>query len=348
MNLEMVNWAFSATPPDISTLSTDDCAQFAWCLLHQQRRLVDAFQFRHRCASACLESISPSFDSSVQRAQAFVWLGNTKGAAGCLRDADTGELNRRQRAMLGFFTNDISLLRPGVRRETSCANDSFGSLIQGKRVVVVGPSLSLTHIGQFIDEHDCVVRLNYLGTTEEDPKLFGRKTHVSYYSKQSYLANANRIQAMLANRSLSYAVVNQWKPLLNEQLPSDLTHRIRGLNPFLLVFQARLLAIPRCLVDLLYHHPEEIYVAGTDLYSSFPLYRSGYKLYLTDWHELLKSWSIHDLFFNFQFLRMLKASNTQVHGSAHFCNVLQQSTASYAEKLELNVREHCCHDFAER
>jgi len=218
----------------------------------------------------------------------------------------------------GFKNSDRELNEP-------C--EGFREYIKGKGVEVSGP-LS----GDSIRTQGIVrVAMNVVNS--------GSGADVSYYSSSVFSKRSTDVFKLLASGELKYAVVNAFnRNKYNFEIPGELVCRVKALCVFEGGFDSHLLGVQRCVFDLLHYDPKLINISGVNFYSKLPYHNASYLRQVTEDEALLRSWSVHDVVFNFLFMQYICRNNT-VYVVDESKYLLDMAVIDYVRMLEGNLAE---------
>lgn len=243
---------------------------------------------------------------------------------------------------LAFRRGDLTVPRwaEGQAVVTDSADRRFRSLIEGRSVAVVGPSVSDAEAGSQIDGHDVVIRTKFVpGRVEAEARTQGRRTDIAYYTDSSARIFGTEIRSALMSGDLQMAVLRPsafraapWPPCDGRlrYVPAEDT----------LPFQGTHFAIQRILYDLLHYSPSQITLFNIDFFTGLSTYLPGYATEVGDVFKPnrfrpIRSTAMHDLREDFVFTKLLSHRGL-IATSPPVAAILALDTESYLEEVELD------------
>lgn len=157
----------------------------------------------------------------------------------------------------------------------------FKNLIEGKRVVFIGPATTLENngIGAFIDSFDVIVRMN-------SSYMIPAKNQIDYGSRCDILYAGNvflKLNLLTPDNSQHIKLICSTK---NYPVFSG---KNRKFSIFRLKNQKRLLTGIYAIEDILNMNPSELHITGIDFYQSEKLYTDFYKIKKLHENEIAKT-----------------------------------------------------------
>jgi hypothetical protein len=319
---------------------SSDALQTNWLLLHSQNRLQDAFDLKRNWLENIIESKKNelTFSAILERIKAYIWLGMPYEAKALLSQIMISSLSKKEMHLLNIIEANIAILMNEIPQQNFIPQ-SFINYVKGKRIALIGPAIGEHSLEDAISKYDFVVRFNHTqeASLTESAHNPASTLSISYYSKQHFVKHLDVHMKMLQDSHIEYMIINGWNP---SQGPADmasiLMERTRAPSPFVLVYQAVLLATPRCLYDLLLCEPKSIHVYNSDFYTVYPFYRKNYFFYSDSKEQFFRSLGVHDLIFSFNFCKML-IKNKKVSGDAAFLRALNLSMEDYLKVIKENL-----------
>lgn len=157
----------------------------------------------------------------------------------------------------------------------------FKNLIEGKRVVFIGPATTLENngMGAFIDSFDVIVRMN-------SSYMIPAKSQIDYGSRCDILYAGNvflKLNLLTPDNSQHIKLICSTK---NYPVFSG---KNRKFSIFRLKNQKRLLTGIYAIEDILNMNPSELHITGIDFYQSEKLYTDFYKIKKLHENEIAKT-----------------------------------------------------------
>ncbi|KZD12206.1 glycosyltransferase family 29 protein [Oceanibaculum pacificum] len=238
-------------------------------------------------------------------------------------------------------------LLDGRPEEAAClwrsvpADRAFRTLIEGRRVAIVGAANTGLEMGAEIDAADVVIRTNYLNpdAIEARAAYTGRRTDIAYYNFAFEEKNRDRILSLLRVRPLDCVV-------LHPTGYKAAAARYRGVLPvrkhygFRGFYGLTAYAIPRILYDVLRFRPAAVRVYNSDFFLGKDIHYSGY-LKPEDFPDhdpdFVFMMGYHDILRNFLFTQILHRRG-YCGGDSVFEAVMALSPDDFLDRMSLRVR----------
>jgi hypothetical protein len=309
-------------------MERSDAFNVAWLDLFGKGNFVDAFLLKKYYLESFLSDGGLEFlsiDQLVEKVKALVWLGNLEAASVILETVPVSELQKKELSVFNIVKKNLDILL-GYSGGDSSRNSKF---------LVVGPSpLNESLVGQNL-VFDYLISFNRSGFDYyKQSRDIAYRSHFAYCSGQFYKLNFFDVNNDIAMGYMDGAVVNGFRSDKYSLYLDGLSKtRIRAPYPFLLSQGGALLGVSRALYDAIYIGAKDITVLNADLYVDYPFHVPGYPVSFSNRHELAKSWAIHDIFFNFNFSKMLVGNNRIFH-TTRFKEVLDLDVLDYIRALE--------------
>ncbi|GAA1145863.1 tetratricopeptide repeat protein [Nesterenkonia lutea] len=275
---------------------------------------------------------------------AYAQLGQLQKAAAAAErppvDAATA-LTRLQlaklRADVALMAGDASALQAhAAARRTEFplpGDDAMLSLVQDRRVAVVGPAATEEDLGELIDSYDVVVRTRARGpVSPAEARRSGTRTDIAYYNGRDLGAMWEDAGAAAEAGDLKLAVARPFYATLVEEQPEWLRFTR---SEFGLYFRGTSLGLQRMVYDLLQFAPAEIALFGADFYAGERSYPPGYRTHsgFGPHSPLNDIVMVHDLVFERRLMQAFCATGIVVpQGVA--AEVLDLPEAEYIDRLE--------------
>ncbi|MGF1864660.1 hypothetical protein L4D15_05180 [Enterovibrio norvegicus] len=233
--------------------------------------------------------------------------------------------NNEQLKLLDTISlNDVNL----IEIERSDQKNLLNNFVKGKSARILGPT-----VNNFISTMDDTF-------TVATSVISDKKVDIAYYSSFIFREEFESIIKMLQQGNIKFAVVNR-ENIDDADVPEDLIDRIYCLHRFDRGFDAHLLGIQRAIYDLVTRGVEDIKVEGVNFYTELPYHNKDYRTQVSgSASSLLTSWSIHDLIFNFQFMKsMLCHSNLRLAVQDEYSYIFKHDYKYYANKVIENMKK---------
>ncbi|OEE83858.1 hypothetical protein A1OQ_03680 [Enterovibrio norvegicus FF-162] len=224
---------------------------------------------------------------------------------------------------------DTISLNKSDRIEIEKSNDSnrFSDFIKGKCARILGPT------------EKKIISTSENTFTVGTSVIFDKKVDIAYYSSFIFREEFDSIVKMLQEGNIKFAVVNR-ENIEGVDIPSELVDRIYCIHKFNRGFDTHLLGIQRAIYDLVTRGVEDIKIEGVNFYTKLPYHNKDYKTQVNcSGSSLLTSWSIHDLVFNFQFMKtMLNKSGLKIEVQDECSYIFQHDYNYYTNKVIANMK----------
>lgn len=216
------------------------------------------------------------------------------------------------------------------QRQPLHADSHLRSLVEGKRVAIVGPADTGDELGEEIDSYDVIVRPRFQKDfIEANSHRQGSRTDLAYYNGRDVAEMRDQIQGYVDQGDLKLVIC---RPLSYESLRHIEADWLRFYrHDFSLYHHGMALALPRMAYDLMQFDPAEICLFNTDMYTGESAFAAGYRQERRGFqpgsvlNDLIIS---HDLPTDFKVFKALQA-----------CGVLTAQGVA-AQILELTVEEY--------
>lgn len=196
--------------------------------------------------------------------------------------------------------------------------NDLSELCKNRDIVILGPKS---------ENSSCLkgaLKIRFNVTTKEQAV----NSDIVYYNKYNFIKYKNEIIELL-NENEFFVVVNGFVPSRDGiDVPPEILKKIFSNAPFLLCFQSALLAVPRCINDMLSYGVKSIFIIGVDLFTSYPFHSAGYNSSVAGISKVISSWAIHDIFFNFNNLKRLFDLGL-IDGDKSFNDIVQGDLNDY-------------------
>jgi len=230
----------------------------------------------------------PSFSNYLLYFQALTFLGRYSDGLEQLNRL-TFTLKKEVNIRKMMIDNFKSLLD----QELSLRVNELSKLCKDKDIVILGPKVDDTSYPEGV----VIVRFN--ATTKKQAE----NSDIVYYNKYNFIKYKKEIISLIEEFDF-FVVVNGFVPSRDGvDVPPHVLLKILSNSPFLLCFHSALLAVPRCVNDMLSYGVKSIFIKGVDLFTSYPFHSVGYNSSVEGISKVIHSWSIHDIFFNFNTLK---------------------------------------------
>lgn len=315
----------------LGRLESDSFWQAAWFFFHKEGRLKDAYLWKKSFFENYLESRAAddsevSFAECLKICQVLMWLSrydeiNSKKLL--LKELIT---SKTEESVYSIFYNTIELFEGNAENSLPDErNADFEKYLHGKDIVISGPSASAQKVEV---SNKILVKFNFVQLEEQIPSI-------SYYSRGCFMTDRDKILNHLRNKNIEYAIVNALKSGDLEGVNESAKAKVRRVHKFYAHDTTHLMGLQRCLVDLLVSKPKSLYITNTDFYTRYPYHSSNYKS-IDKIKDLLKSWSIHDLFFSYNITKRL-FDRGMVSGDSVFTKVMEMGIEEYIRVVEKQV-----------
>ncbi len=216
----------------------------------------------------------------------------------------------------------------------TAADHSFRQLIQGRRVLVVGPANNNRPTDQDYSDADVVVSTKYPERRVATAALVVYLAEMSARLDPRTRAESEEQPhiAVLRPTTLSSAAAPPNLSVTDRVMPAEDSNTFLGTR----------FGIPRILYDLVQYSPASITLAGVDFYLSELPYRSGYadeadRLLSPNRLQPVAAEAIHDFWWDYRFVQHLTAAGL-VTPNAGVASLLQLSDTAYLHRL---TEYHC-------
>lgn len=206
--------------------------------------------------------------------------------------------------------------------------NDLSQLCKNRDIVILGPKSE----GSSYLRGALKVRFNV--TSKEQAE----NSDIVYYNKYNFIKYKDEIIELL-NDNEFFVVVNGFVPSRDGvDIPPEILKKIFSNTPFLLCFQSALLAVPRCINDMLSYGVKSIFITGVDLFTSYPFHSVGYNSSVAGMSKVINSWAIHDIFFNFSNLKRLFDLGL-IDGDKSFSDIVQGDLNDYFHSINRCVEK---------
>jgi tetratricopeptide (TPR) repeat protein len=281
----------AATPRDVG-----EAPRPWWLALHVRLLALGRFTLAYRvkrlvAAHAVLDTPDPTDPARcLEAARALGYLDRPNEGVDLLRSVAATTSSARWREVLAKVAADLLLLTGDAsahlaRPVSTVGNDPaaecrFRELVQGRRVVIVGPGATPLEQGERIDGFDTVIRTRQLPPTApmEHAARVGSRTDIAYYASTSTGLFGDEIRAALREGRLGLAVFRtstyaEAQPFLER--PGDLRYVP---SEFKAGFLGNPMAILRIVYDVLRYRPAALEVCNIDFFLSATEYAEGHDI----------------------------------------------------------------------
>lgn len=268
-----------------------------------------------------------SFDQIVHCLKSQFYLEDESLKSNLLHLSEN-TFDRKEKKILNIINENFSVFQTNFKVKNKTA---LSDIIKNKEVVILGPTNVLID-----DLKNMSSKIKVAFSYRKKDFKSDIQIDISYYSKQFYLNYYIEIFSMIREGIIKVAVVNGLNKKNIDQIPIDLIDKVFPPSPFLLSYDAPLLAAPRCVYDLRLNGAKNVFVYGVDLYTNFPFHRKEYNCPISEKKEFLKSWSVHDIFFNFLLIKKFYKLNF-IRGDQMFEKAMKFSINEYINLIKSNV-----------
>lgn len=174
---------------------------------------------------------------------------------------------------------------------------NYSSYLNGKKIAIVGPTVSGYDFGTEIDEFDVIIRTNFK-KQENIHNWLGSKTNISYYNNQDIKRMIDEEDEYSISKLEWICYKSSLSPLLLSKIEF---HNLRAIENFDdKLYNGTLNKIPNILLDVLSNsNPKAIKLFNINFQLNIDLYDSNYRITNNDKNDVVKEkfqqWS-HDLF----------------------------------------------------